>query len=84
MTILLRFIKRLEIALKIQPIIDAFNEGYLYLIEEYGWKSNADVITPFVNFHRIAVPTPKTEENPSGIDIYYIFDTSQPHDAEED
>lgn len=67
-----------------QPIIDAFNEGYLYLIEEYGWKSNADVITPFVNFHRIAVPTPKTEENPSGIDIYYIFDTSQPHDAEED
>jgi len=67
-----------------QPIIDAFNEGYLYLIEEYGWKSNADVITPFINFHRIAVPTPKTEENPSGIDIYYIFDTSQPHDAEED
>ena len=67
-----------------QPIIDAFNEGYLYLIEEYGWKSNADVITPFINFHRIAVPTPKTEENPSGIDIYYTFDTSQPHDAEED
>lgn len=67
-----------------QPIIDAFNEGYLYLIEEYGWKSNADAITPFINFHRIAVPTPKTEENPSGIDIYYIFDTSQPHDAEED
>ena len=67
-----------------QPIIDAFNEGYLYLIEEYGWKSNADVITPFVNFHRIAVPTPKTEKNPSGIDIYYIFDTSQPHNAEED
>lgn len=30
------------------------------------------------------MPTPKTEENPSGIDIYYIFDTSQPHDAEED
>lgn len=50
-----------------QPIIDAFNEGYLYLIEEYGWKSNADVITPFINFHRIAVPTPKTEENPSGM-----------------
>ena len=67
-----------------QPIIDAFEEGYLYIIEQNGWKSNADVITPFVNFHRIAVPTPKTEENPSGIDIYYIFDTSQPHDAEED
>lgn len=30
------------------------------------------------------MPSPKTEENPSGIDIYYIFDTSQPHDAEED
>lgn len=30
------------------------------------------------------MPTPKTEENPSGIDIYYTFDTSQPHDAEED
>ena len=64
-----------------QPVLDAFGT-YYYLCED--WKSNADVITPFVNFHRIAVPIPKTEENPSGIDIYYIFDTSQPHDAEED
>ena len=66
---------------KEQPVIDAFGER---IYEADYWESNADVITPFVNFHRIAVPTPKTEKNPSGIDIYYIFDTSQPHDAEED
>ncbi|MBD9334714.1 MAG: hypothetical protein EGR70_04250 [[Ruminococcus] faecis] len=66
---------------KEQPVIDAFDER---IYEADYWESNADVITPFVNFHRIAVPTPKTEKNPSGIDIYYIFDTSQPHNAEED
>ena len=66
---------------KEQPVIDAFGEK---IYEADYWESNADVITPFVNFHRIAVPTPKTEKNPSGIDIYYIFDTSQPHNAEED
>lgn len=66
---------------KEQPVIDAFGER---IYEADYWESNADVITPFVNFHRIAVPTPKTEKNPSGIDIYYIFDTSQPHNAEED
>ncbi|WP_448861604.1 hypothetical protein [Dorea sp.] len=67
---------------KEQPVIDAFGEKRVSYADK--WKSNADVITPFVNFHRIAVPTPKTEKNPSGIDIYYIFDTSQPHNAEED
>ena len=66
---------------KEQPVIDAFGQE---IYEADYWESNADVITPFVNFHRIAVPTPKTEKNPSGIDIYYIFDTSQPHNAEED
>ena len=67
---------------KEQPVIDAFGEKRVSYADK--WRSNADVITPFVNFHRIAVPTPKTEKNPSGIDIYYIFDTSQPHNAEED
>ena len=66
---------------KEQPVIDAFGQR---IYEADYWESNADVITPFVNFHRIAVPTPKTEKNPSGIDIYYIFDTSQPHNAEEE
>lgn len=64
-----------------QPIIDAYGVDIGHAED---WITDADVITPFVNFQRIAVPTPKTKENPSGIDIYYIFDTSQPHNAEED
>lgn len=67
---------------KEKTILDLYHEEGLNYVQD--WTSDADVITPYVNFQRIALPTPKTEENPSGIDIYYIFDTSQPHNSEED
>ena len=40
-------------------------------------SSSSNVTGSYMKFNRIAVPVQKTEANPSGMDIYYVFDLSQ-------
>ncbi|MGN0404629.1 MAG: LPXTG cell wall anchor domain-containing protein [Bariatricus sp.] len=61
-----------------QTIIDAYNlenGDASGLLDDVSSSSN--VTGSYMKFNRIAVPVQKTEANPSGMDIYYIFDTSQ-------
>ena len=60
-----------------QTMIDAYNleSGNSTLLEDVSSSSN--VTGSYMKFNRVAVPVQKTEANPSGIDIYYIFDTAQ-------
>ena len=53
-----------------QQIIDLFGEESNYFDDIYSY---ADVTSRYMKFDRIAVPVQKSEANPSGIDIYYIF-----------
>lgn len=60
------------------PIIEQYGlDGGTPSTIIYDVSSSANVINEYMKFDRIAVPVQKTEENPSGMDIYYIFNPSQ-------
>lgn len=65
-----------------EPVIKGFDcDSTEQLINNYSsvkdFATYHKVTTDYMKYNRVAVPAPRTDKNPTGIDIYYILESSQ-------